>query len=195
MKRVLRSITSIVSRLFNAVLIKHYSVKVDNNVNISGILNIAGVHNSVSIGAGTMIHSGKYDIPIGFPVRCSFWTIGNGRIIIGERCGISNSTFCSSSEIRLGNRVLLGGGVKIYDTDFHSLDYRKRIDTENDDDRKTIPVIIEDDVFVGAGTIILKGTKIGRRAVIGAGSVVHGTVPEDEIWAGNPAHFIKKIER
>lgn len=46
---------------------------------------------------------------------------------------------------------------------------------------------------MGAHTIILKGVHIGKGAVIGAGSVVTKNIPENEIWAGNPAKFIKKV--
>jgi len=54
-------------------------------------------------------------------------------------------------------------------------------------------IIIDDDVLVGANTIILKGVHIGARSVIGAGSVVTKDIPEDSIVAGNPAKVIKKI--
>jgi acetyltransferase-like isoleucine patch superfamily enzyme len=55
------------------------------------------------------------------------------------------------------------------------------------------PIIIEDDVFIGTNCIIGKGITIGARSVIAAGSVVVKNVPADEIWGGNPAKFIKKI--
>ena len=55
-------------------------------------------------------------------------------------------------------------------------------------------VIIEDDVFIGAHTIILKGSKIGKGSVIGAGSVVSKDIPEGQIWAGNPIRYIKDID-
>lgn len=57
------------------------------------------------------------------------------------------------------------------------------------------PVKIGSGVFVGANSIILKGTTIGDRAVIGAGSVVSGNIPAGEIWAGNPAKKIKNVEK
>ena len=47
--------------------------------------------------------------------------------------------------------------------------------------------------FIGAHTIILKGVHIGAQSIIGAGAVVTKSVPEGEIWAGNPARFIRKI--
>ena len=64
------------------------------------------------------------------------------------------------------------------------------------DDRmhiKTAPIIIEDDVFVGTNAIILKGTKIGARSIVAAGSVVFGLqIPPDSLVKGNPAQIIKR---
>ena len=59
--------------------------------------------------------------------------------------------------------------------------------------RKCAPVVIENNVFIGAHCIILKGVSIGENSIIGAGSVVTKNVPANQIWAGNPAKFIRKI--
>ena len=53
------------------------------------------------------------------------------------------------------------------------------------------PIVIGDDVWIGSRSLIMKGVHIGNGAIIGAGSVVTKDVPPYEIWAGNPAHFIK----
>lgn len=58
-----------------------------------------------------------------------------------------------------------------------------------------MPVIIKDHVFIGADALILKGVTIGEEAVIGARSVVTKKVPAKEIWAGNPAKFIKNVPK
>ena len=87
---------------------------------------------------------------------------------------------------------VFGGDTKIYDTDFHSTDPFKRLHGNTDVPSK--PVHIGKRVFIGGHSIILKGVTIGDEAVIGAGSVVTKDVPAGEIWAGNPARFIKKIQ-
>jgi acetyltransferase-like isoleucine patch superfamily enzyme len=58
----------------------------------------------------------------------------------------------------------------------------------------TKPVVIRDGAFIGAHTIVLKGVTIGERSVVGAGSVVTKDIPDGEIWAGNPARFIRKLD-
>ena len=85
------------------------------------------------------------------------------------------------------------------DTDVHQLDYlvrrgEKPLDAK--DARTTIqsaPVTIEDDVWIGANCMILKGVTIGARSVIGAGSVVTKSIPADCIAAGNPCKVIRKL--
>lgn len=59
---------------------------------------------------------------------------------------------------------------------------------------KHATVVIKDGAFIGAHTIVLKGVTIGERSIVGAGSVVSRSIPDYEIWAGNPAKFIKKVE-
>ena len=85
----------------------------------------------------------------------------------------------------------IGGNVRIYDHDFHSLDFQTRRGAEDQLQIQTRPVEIGDDVFIGANAIILKGVTIGARAVIGAGSVVSRNIGPDEIWAGNPARMVR----
>lgn len=56
-------------------------------------------------------------------------------------------------------------------------------------------IIIEEDVFLGAGTIVTKPCKIGKGSIIGAGSVVTKDIPPYEIWCGTPARFVRKVTR
>ena len=57
---------------------------------------------------------------------------------------------------------------------------------------KKSPVKIGDNCFIGAKTIICNSVQIGNNVIIGAGSVVTKNIPDNEIWAGNPARFIKR---
>lgn len=111
------------------------------------------------------------------------------QIIIGDNVGISGSTISASRSIVIGNNVLIGSGCVICDSDAHPIHPKDRNDNKR---TKSIPIKIEDDVFIGARCLILKGVTIGKGSVIGAGSVVTHDVMPMSIYAGNPAKFIKK---
>ena len=112
------------------------------------------------------------------------------QIIIGDNVGISGSTISASQSIVIGNNVLIGSGCVICDSDAHPIHPKDRNDSKK---TKSIPIKIEDGVFIGARCLILKGVTIGKGSVIGAGSVVTQDVMPMSIYAGNPAKFIKKI--
>lgn len=113
------------------------------------------------------------------------------KLKIGNNFGMSGGSIVCQKEITIGNRVIIGANSIVCDTDFHPLNYLDRIKDINNGNSKKIT--IEDDVFIGTGSIILKGVKIGKGAVIGAYSVVTNDVAPNSIYAGNPAKFIKKI--
>lgn len=109
--------------------------------------------------------------------------------------GISQAALICHQSITIGNNVKIGGGVMIYDTDFHSLDSNVRKDANLDLLSKVKqPVIIANNVFIGARSIVLKGVSIGENSIVGAGSVVTKSIPANQIWAGNPAKFIRNLE-
>lgn len=184
----------IFNTICNYLVLKRFGVKKGKSVVIGGRLLVKGTNESVSIGNNTIINSDKTAVPLGFQNQTVFWTIGEGQIFIGSNCGITNTSFCSASQIVIEDYVTIGGGVKIFDTDFHSLSLEKRIDYANDNDRMTKPIIIKKGAFIGAGSIVLKGVSVGEEAIIGAGSVVTKSIPAGEVWAGNPAVFIRRLE-
>ena len=81
----------------------------------------------------------------------------------------------------------------MYTTDFHSLDPQIRASAEDTLHKACAPVRICEGAFIGAHCIILKGVTIGARSIVGSGSVVTKSIPADEIWAGNPARFIRSL--
>ena len=143
---------------------------------------------SIELGRGIKLNSGgRYNIIAPDKAqRCVLRTIGEGRIRIGDNVGISNSALVAAASITIGDHAMIGGGCRIWDTDFHPLDAEER-NASYEAPGKSAPVEIGESAFIGADSIILKGVNIGRRAVIGAGSVVRCDVGDDEVWAGNPA--------
>ena len=119
----------------------------------------------------------------------------NARIEIGDDTGISGASICDASEVRIGKQCLFGANVIIADTDFHAIKPENRRYNNNPEDIAVAPVFIGDNVFIGAGTIVLKGVTIGNNSVIGAGSVVTKNVPENSIAAGNPARVIRLLSQ
>lgn len=166
-----------------------------HNFKIAGVPFVRVSHEggSIRLGKNLTMFSGMAENQIGFGFTpCVLWA-NRGDIKIGNNVGMSCSALCArDANISIGDNVLLGSGVKIYTSDFHPLSYDDRIKI-NDSKTKSADVKIGNDCFIGAGTIILKGVTIGERSVIGAGSVVTKSIPEDEIWAGNPAKLIKRI--
>jgi len=128
-----------------------------------------------------------------------------GKIHIGEGCYIGDGTrIWSSDSVHIGNRVYIAHNANIHDTNSHSIDAELRgqhfyaiMSTghprQNTFDIKASPVIIDDDVWIGFNTTILKGVHIGKGAVIGACSVVTKDVPPSVIVSGNPAKIIRSI--
>jgi acetyltransferase-like isoleucine patch superfamily enzyme len=120
-----------------------------------------------------------------------------GYLQIGDYCYITNASLVCSRQIIIGNRVFIAGGVTIADSDFHPLAPAARLaDTialspvGNRKSRppiKALPVIIEDDVWIGYNASILKGVHIGAGAIISPGALVISNVAAGSTVAGNPA--------
>ena len=117
----------------------------------------------------------------------------NARISIGTDTGLSGVVICAAVSIEIGSDCLIGADVQIFDTDFHTIASENRRHENSPDKIKSAPVIIEDNVFIGAGSKVMKGVRIGRNSVIGAGSIVIKDIPANSVAAGNPAKVIGNI--
>lgn len=105
---------------------------------------------------------------------------------------MSNTAIICTKSISIGDNVKIGAGCLLMDSNFHSLDYEMRRNSSLDGKNAvSSPIIIEDDVFIGARSIICKGVIIGARSIIAAGSVVIKSIPPDCIAGGNPCVVIK----
>lgn len=178
-------------KIVNKIVFFRNSIPMEINSNIRGKLYISN-RGTIKIGKGFTVNSGKNYNPIGGDIITRLVCVHGGKLEIGEDVGISNSTIFCTSHIEIGNHVMIGGGCKIWDTDFHSLDPIMRTSSK-DSQIKSKPIIIKNYAFIGGMSIILKGVMIGSGSVIAAGSVVTKNVPDGEIWGGNPARFIRRV--
>ena len=164
-------------------------VKIGKKVIFNGFPVIHRYENSdIVIGDCCTFNSSKNSIPVRLQKRCTIVTLRKkSEIIIGDNSGGSGITLLAAIKIKIGNNVLIGAHSMIIDTDFHHSDPNKRQDRT---DIPARPIIIEDNVFIGANCMILKGITIGENSNIGANSVVINSIPKNSIAIGNPCKVV-----
>ncbi|MDW1737813.1 acyltransferase [Vibrio sp. Vb2354] len=138
----------------------------------------------VSIGSSCYISNARFNHKsVQLESNCRI--VGDPKIIIGSNLYI-NAGVHMLGDIIIGDNVLIGPKSVIWGRD-HGV-AKSELIRNQEHERK--PIVIEDDVWIGANVTILKGVTLGRGAVIGAGSIVTKSVEPYTIVAGNPA---KKI--
>ena len=126
----------------------------------------------------------------------------DGVIEVGPDCVLVGAHFMCAQSIVLGARVVISYNVAIADSDFHPHDRaQRRLDSlANAPSAQgverppvpTAPVVIEDDVEVGIGALILKGVRVGAGARVRPGAVVTRSVPPGAVVEGNPAREVAR---
>lgn len=152
------------------------------------------VGGSISIGNNFSCNNKITSNSIGLIQPCVFdIAIDRSVILIGNNVGISGATINSSNRITIEDNVAIGSGCIITDTDSHPIRYEDRIKDDNSK-TKTAPILIKEGAFIGARCIVMKGVTIGKHSVIGAGSVVTKSIPDNCIACGNPCKIIKTLD-
>lgn len=145
----------------------------------------------IHIGKNVRLNSADWANPIGSGNHIWIQLVGkDAELSIGDGTGISNTAITCMTKVEIGKQCLIGSGCKIYDTDFHALEWYARSSKEN---VKRAPIKIKDGAFIGADAIILKGVTVGKGSVVGAGAVVTKSIPDGEVWAGNPAKYMGRV--
>ena len=177
----------------NRMILKSHGVVFGKNIQIPSkvLWLIRGAR--ITIGDNFYLSSGNGVNPIASNLSADVYVEPGAALTIGNNVGMSSTRLWIHESARIGNNVKIGGCVLITDTDAHPMDYVAR--RSSNEGTKSAPVVIEDDVWIGAHCIILKGVTIGARSIIGAGSVVTKSIPADCVAAGNPCRVIKSLNK
>lgn len=175
------------------ILLKRQKVLINRSAIILGFPRVRN-EGEIYIGDRVTIQSHPRYNETSIAVKTIIKVYHGGNLHIGSDSGISNIRISCRDSITIGENTLIGSDCKIMDSDMHPLDPINRRQRPNDPLKiKTKPIKIGNDVFIGSACIILKGAEIGDRSIIGAGSIVTCRIPNDQIWAGNPAQYIRSI--
>lgn len=182
----------------NRLLLRCAGAKCGKNVRILGHPYVQISRGSLTIGDDFYMTNGDGINPLSGNQRGAFFTEPGASIAIGRHVGMSGTRMWIARSLTIGNNVNIGAGVMLIDTDCHQMDYRMRrhdaarmfSEAQLRDGVRSAPIVIEDDVWIGANVVVLKGVTIGARSVVGAGSIVTHDIPADCVVAGNPARVI-----
>lgn len=175
----------------NRMILKSYGAVLGKNIQITGKVHWLIRGGKVRIGDNFYFSSGDAVNPIGSNLQGAIYVENGASLAIGNDVGMSSTRMWIHDSIKIGNHVKIGGCVLMTDTDAHPIDFMAR--RSSNEGTKSAPIVIEDDVWIGAHCVILKGVTIGARSIIGAGSVVTKSIPADCVAVGNPCRVIKKL--
>ncbi len=183
------------ARLFGKLLAMRLSWQ--SNILLEGKITLLGAPmidvrkgSKLTLGDGVILTSRNrgYHLNIAAPVKL-FADRPGAEIRIGAETRIAGSCIHAWQSVTIGKRCLIAGNCQIVDSNGHDLsfaDVANRLHTEG----SSASIVIEDDVWIGANSVVLPGVRIGRGAVIGANSVVAANVPPMCVARGNPAEVV-----
>lgn len=116
---------------------------------------------------------------------------GPGEVRVGADCLLNGTWIGCWDSVTVGDRCLLSD-CQLVDSDFHNLEPERRHEPAGAATRR--PIVLEENVWVGAHALVLKGVRIGRDSVVGAATVVRSDVPQRVVVIGNPQQIAKKFD-
>jgi acetyltransferase-like isoleucine patch superfamily enzyme len=149
------------------------NVKMGQNVKLSQFINL-------------------YGCEIGDDTKIGAFVEVQKNATVGKRCKISSHTFVCEG-VTIEDNVFIGHGVMFINDSYPRATTEGKLQTEAD--WKVERTVVKKGASIGSGATILCNVTIGENAIVGAGSVVTKDVPANSIVAGNPARFLRHIER
>lgn len=183
---MLHSLYFFVLTFFARFVWRLYGVNYGKNLRFSGWCQMNRMDGSdIMIGDNNHFVSSSYINHIGLNRKCSISTETKSAILeIGNNCGFSSTNICCFDHISIGNNVRVGANSVIMDSDFHNNDVRVE---------GPKPIRIDDNVWIGANVVIMKGVHIGENCIIGINSVVTKDIPANSVAAGVPCKVIRSL--
>jgi len=114
-------------------------------------------------------------------------------VTIGKNCKISSHSFICEG-VHIADHVFIGHNVTFINDKFPRAT-NKDGSLQTEENWECIETFIEEGASIGSSVTIICGVRVGKNAIIGAGSVVLQDVPENAIYAGNPARFLKSVDQ
>lgn len=145
----------------------------------------------VKLGKGVKIYAftNLYGCEIGDDVKIGTFVEIQKGARVGDRCKISSHSFICEG-VQIEDEVFIGHGV-IFINDRYPRATTAEGTLQTEADWRCVPTLVKQGASIGSGATILCGVTIGKRATIGAGSVVTKDVPDDAVVAGNPARILR----
>jgi acetyltransferase-like isoleucine patch superfamily enzyme len=162
--------------------------------------NVFRLNENIKIGRKSVVHSNALlkinnggKISIGKNSEILFGSVimtYGGSISIGDRCSINpySIIYGHGNGVKIGNDVMIAGHTMIVPFNHNFSDLKIKL---NEQGIKSHGIVIEDNVWIGAGCKILDGVKIEKGSIIAAGAVVSKSIPPNSIYGGVPAKKIK----
>ena len=158
------------------------------------------IGDNCSFHGATLAIEGKGHIEVGND--CSFATYAGSsnklvivpdskaRITIGDYCSFNGVTILANNSIEFQRQCLVSDAL-IIDTDFHSVEINRLAPSVKP---KTKPVYVDENAWIGSRSVVLKGVSIGKNSVIGLGTIVRQSVPDNVVVIGNPQKIVKELD-
>jgi acetyltransferase-like isoleucine patch superfamily enzyme len=160
----------------------------------SDVVEYCRIAPDVSIGAKVKISAfvNLYGCSIGDNTKLGAFVEIQKGAAIGKNCKISSHTFICEG-VTVQDNVFIGHNVTFIN-DKYPRATRTDGSLQTEEDWSVVPTLVESGASIGSSVSILCGVTIGAGALVGAGSVVTKDIPPGEIWAGNPARFVRKAD-